>query len=248
MLQAPDYVGPHLDLSVYIASLCSLARRGRGTYRLPPPQIYCTAGKKSLCDHFWEHWNALCSERTSLLTAPQVDWTRLRQNINHGNYLAKWSPVRWIRKLHAFSELGDSDVGVKGCFVYCIYKARTSQMYVGETGRKTDRSVVDHFTTHLSTLRAKPSSWALKEAKVYRTIRDIEVGEWVIMPLQPTQKQNALSLEAMWMRRLQSSLNVRRGHKGVNRRLLRRPGGTRQRHMAKELKPAVHHALSRSET
>ena len=64
------------------------------------------------------------------------------------------------------------------------------------------------------------------------------------MPLQPTQKHNALSLEAMWMKRLQSSLNVRRGHKGVNWRLLRRVGGTRQRHTAKELKTAVHHALS----
>ena len=118
VLQTPDYDGPHVDPSVYIAGLSSLARRGRGMYRMPPPQIYCTAGKKSLRDYFREHWNALCAERNSLLTANQVDWTQVRQNMNHANYLAKWSPVRWIRKLHAFSEVSGSDVGTKGCFVY----------------------------------------------------------------------------------------------------------------------------------
>ena len=32
-------------------------------------------------------------------------WSLVRQNINHANYLTTWSPVRWIRKQHAFTEV-----------------------------------------------------------------------------------------------------------------------------------------------
>ena len=244
VLQPPDYEGPHLDLSVYISGLSSLARKGRGVYRMPPLSVYCTAGKKSLRDYFWEHWETLSRDRQGLFAEKHTDWSAVRNNMNQANYLAKWSPVRWIRKLHAFSEIRGSDVGNKGCFVYVIYNARTSQMYVGETGRKSDKSVLERFASHLSTLRAKPSSWSFKEAKVYPAIRDVGVGEWVIMPLQQTRKHNALSLEAMWMKKLQSSPNVRKGHKGVKWRLLRRVGGAQQRHTAKEIQVAVHHALT----
>ena len=77
-------------------------------------------------------------------------------------------------------------MGTKGCFVYAIYNASTSQLYVGETDHKSDKSVLDRFASHVSTLRAKPSSWGFKEAKVYRAIRDVGLGEWAIMPLQQT--------------------------------------------------------------
>ena len=243
VIQPPDYEGPHLDLNVYISGLSSLARKGRGVYRMPPPSVYCTAGKKSLRDNFSEHWETVSRDRQRLFAEKQTDWSAVRNNMNQANYLAKWSPVRWIRKLHAFSEISGSDVGNKGCFVYVIYNARTSQMYVGETGRKSDKSVFERFDSHLSTLRAKPSSSSFKVAKVYRTICDVGIAEWVNMPLQQTRKHNALSLEAMWMKKLQSSVNVRKGHKGVNWRLWRRVGGAKQRHTAKEFKVAVPHAL-----
>ena len=73
VLQPHDYEGPHLDLSVYIAGLSSLARKGKGIYRMPPPTLYYTLGKKSLRDLFWEHWNALCHECTRLIAEKQID-------------------------------------------------------------------------------------------------------------------------------------------------------------------------------
>ena len=202
------FCAPPFDMHLYIASLSTRSKHGRGTWSMPPKHCYQTVGKGLIKCMLLESLRRLQVVRQHLylrdtnylsnLTIGQ----KLSAHLDEMRALLKYTNYTWIRRIIGVSKALYAPFDKTQSVVYVVFSLIDGTVYVGRTGR----SIVERFIEHLNggiraafhLRRGEPEF--LDGLELYAAMARHGIENFLILPLQVSTPERLPSVERRWIK------------------------------------------------